>query len=475
MLSVLFSLLAVVASLLGIQYYRRQFLYLSRSFKDFFYRNPKPMWMFDSQTLKFISVNTAALSYYGYTEEEFMNMTLFDIRPPEERERFEKTVNTIPSGTTSAGIWIHKRKNGALLYTDITVRNIKWKNKIVKISLINDVTELVVAKNNLQKTNSHLEEMLLRYDTLTEATQEAVWEYDLISNEVIWNRGIETIFGYRNPAMSADTWFEKIHKDDLERVKSSLDRVMQNHLKTWAAAYQFLCADETYKLVENNAVVIFNKKGDPVRIIGSMQDVTLKYQQEAEIKKLSLIAQTASNAIIVIDGEGYIDWVNDAFVTMTGFTPEEAKGRKTPHLLHGQETDKQTESEIRELIQAKVRFSKEILHYRKDGSKYWVDVHFSPLITNGKLQNTICIHSDITEKKERERRIEEQNLRLKQIAFTNSHILRAPVANIIAFTNLLATNSFLQKEEKEIITYLTEASNTLDSLIRNIAKRAEEV
>ncbi len=83
-----------------------------------FSANPYPMWVFDCASLRFVSVNDAASRTYGYSREEFLGMTILDIRPPEEKPTFLGTVNLHP-GYDSAGTWRHCKKDGTPLFVDI--------------------------------------------------------------------------------------------------------------------------------------------------------------------------------------------------------------------------------------------------------------------------------------------------------------------------------------------------------------------
>ena len=471
-----YAFIAVVSGLLGIIFkYRKTLGNLEQSYEDHFFGNSRPMCIFEPATLRIAEVNNAAVSCYGYSREEFLHMTLLHIIPPGEIERLQPSLQGSSQETTDQNIGLHKKKNGDGLYVNVISRPHRWKGKPMRVAIINNVTELIHSKEALQAVNNRLEETLQRYDTLVEATHEAVWEYDIEKGTLLWNRGIETIFGYREVPKEAGAWFARIPGEDLEKVRASMSVVLQNRLTTWSLAYRFYCADGDCKHIENKAAVIYNAEGNPVKMIGSMRDVEERYQLEKEVLKLSMIAQVSSNAILVMDKHGRIEWANESFISLSGFTLEEAKGKYPQELLHGEETSDVTAQEIREYTQAKQRFSREIINYRKDRSKYWVNVHFSPLMANGELQNTIAIQNDITELKEREKKITEQNLRLKEVAFANSHIIRAPVANIIGLANLLAMSTTLHEEDKEVVSHLQQSTDKLDILIRNISRRSEMI
>ena len=130
-------------------------------YKLLFYGNPQPMWLFDFKTLKFIDVNESAIEHYGYSRDEFLKMTLLDIRPKQEvktymqfRNKLLRSKNRSYSG--NAGIWKHRKKNGELIDVEITRTPIMYQGKNAILILANDVTERLRAEENLKKRNSEI-------------------------------------------------------------------------------------------------------------------------------------------------------------------------------------------------------------------------------------------------------------------------------------------------------------------------------
>ncbi|MCS6993833.1 MAG: PAS domain S-box protein [Anaerolineales bacterium] len=116
--------------------------------------NPLPMWIYDLETLRFVSVNHAATVVYGYSKEEFLSMTLLDIRPPEEHERLLRNVQEASDVLQSSGPWWHRKKNGELLAVEIFSHAIEYNRKPARLVVAKDVTtrQQVEAQLNLLKT-----------------------------------------------------------------------------------------------------------------------------------------------------------------------------------------------------------------------------------------------------------------------------------------------------------------------------------
>ncbi len=110
-------------------------------YRDLFERNPMPMWTYDTATLAFTSVNRAAVEHYGYTEEEFLAMTLRDIRPPEDAAWIEAQAARVRSGLVSVSEVRHRKKDGTLITVDIKSHDLIHEGRRGRLVLAHDVTD----------------------------------------------------------------------------------------------------------------------------------------------------------------------------------------------------------------------------------------------------------------------------------------------------------------------------------------------
>lgn len=199
-------------------------------------------------------------------------------------------------------------------------------------------------------------------------------------------------------------------------------------------------------------------------------------EAKSEIQKLSLVAQETQNAVIITDKEGYIEWVNEAFVRQTGYQREEVRGRKPGSFLQGPATDQETIHIIRENIRKQKRFKTELINYRKDGSTFWIRMFISPIFNEkGELEEYIAIETDITERKLFIEQLEKQNKQLRDIAWISSHEIRGPVASILGLVNLYDSKNPDAPFNKEVIQHLSKVSRDLDDVIHRIVHKASEV
>lgn len=117
-----------------------------------FVGNPMPMWVFDRESLKFLAVNEAAVHHYGYSEEEFLAMTIADIRPKEDVPKLVDAVSRRVLGLSEAGLWKHRKKDGNTIDVEITSHSINFAGKGAELILAQDVTAQRKSEEKLRQS-----------------------------------------------------------------------------------------------------------------------------------------------------------------------------------------------------------------------------------------------------------------------------------------------------------------------------------
>lgn len=126
-----------------------------RQFRLMFQQNPLPFWVFDIETLRFLEVNRAAVMQYGYTREEFLAMTILDIRPPETIENVLLDVGAPREHFGHARMWIHQRKDGSRFEVKVHAANIDFAGTAARLILAEDISERAAYERQLAYRASH--------------------------------------------------------------------------------------------------------------------------------------------------------------------------------------------------------------------------------------------------------------------------------------------------------------------------------
>ena len=127
-----------------------------RKYRLLFDSNPLPMWVFDRETRRFLAVNEAAIAHYGFSREEFLAMTIDDIRPPQELPKVVDALSQPVSGLKRSGIWKHRKKDGTNIDVEITSHPIDFGDRSAQVVLANDVTEKMHAQEQLAAMTQQL-------------------------------------------------------------------------------------------------------------------------------------------------------------------------------------------------------------------------------------------------------------------------------------------------------------------------------
>ncbi len=143
-----------------------------------------------------------------------------------------------------------------------------------------DVTERLRAEEALRKSEE-------RFNLLTRATNDAVWDLDLVNEELWWSEEFNKLFGhkvYNNQSIKLGFWSEKIHPEEREKVIENFNKTLAGDAQYWLEEYSFRCADGRYVFVLDRGYIIRNESGKAVRAIGTMMDITERKQAEEIIR-----------------------------------------------------------------------------------------------------------------------------------------------------------------------------------------------
>jgi PAS domain S-box-containing protein len=154
-----------------------------------FESNPQAMWVYDLTTLRFMAVNDAAVRHYGYSRAEFLDMTIKDIRPPEDVKLLEDYLASDSGQFEQAGEWRHRKKDGTIINVDIRSSRLPFAGRPAEFVLVNDVTERRKAEMALRISED-------RYRDLVDNSHELICTHDLEGRVLSVNPWAARVLGY---------------------------------------------------------------------------------------------------------------------------------------------------------------------------------------------------------------------------------------------------------------------------------------
>ncbi len=185
----------------------------AEQYRLMFTAHPLPMWVYDLETLRILAVNDAAVVHYGYPRDEFMAMTVRDIRPPEDLPQFIAAVNEVRAGRTitpisRAKVWRHRRKDGSIIHVEITSHVIQFADRRAELVLAHDVTTRLRAEHELEENRARLASII-------ESAMDAIITVGPDHRVVVFNHAAEEMFGRPAAEMLGQpfTWLlpERLH------------------------------------------------------------------------------------------------------------------------------------------------------------------------------------------------------------------------------------------------------------------------
>ena len=357
-----------------------------------------------------------------------------------------------------------------IMFKFVTYRN-KKRNRKEYESLITVNQEIIEAKE--------------RYDIVAKATSDTIWDWRIEDDTMIWNKGIQGVFGYNENEIdkSSKWWFERIHPEDSLKMSVRLYSFLDFVKDRWQDEYRFQCADGTYKQVIDRGFLIKNSEGKIVRMIGAIQDVTKEKEEEQRLRLLETVITNTKVAIVITNIElnesqfPKIWYVNPAFTDITGYESEELISNDFS-LLFGKKSDILQLDILINSIKEYRECTIETICYKKDRTNFWISLSMIPVNDKeGRHSHWISIQRDITlekEKiKEREQLIKEltkNNNDLKQFSYITSHNLRAPLSNLTGLLNLIEDIPIENEDLKEIIDGFANSTYMLNETINDLVK-----
>jgi PAS domain S-box-containing protein len=314
----------------------------------------------------------------------------------------------------------------------------------------------------------------------TEMAQIGSWEINLMNQSVTWSPIVYRLHETESTSYIPD--LESIftfYRDDFR----DLARTFFMKCIQTGQAFDFEAILITATAKERWVRVIGHAEqfgGQIKRIHGSIQDIhtqnVTKEQLKNTIKKLQdyQFALDKSASFTVTDTHGVITDVNDHFCTLSQFSREELIGQ-THHLINSHYHTKEFFSDFWTTIQSGSIWRGEVRNQKKDGTFYWVDTTVVPFLNSqNKPFQYLALRIDITAKKLAEEKILKSYEKLKKIAWTESHVVRAPLARMLSIIQLIEARD--QEEDIQVwFDHLKSSSLELDDIVTKIVKEAHVI
>ena len=348
------------------------------------------------------------------------------------------------------------------------------------IGVIHNITEQEKAVDALNRSHNRLLKLTAKVSAAIyefEMTYDGKLRFPFISQFI---RALFPHISLEELSIDATKAFESIHTDDIDSFYSSIE-ISKNNLTEWKLEYRVLMPDGTIKWLKSIAHPEKKEHDNAVVWYGYLEDITQSKEEEKRLRLFESAISNSTEGIVIsevdLEHNGYEDiiFANDAFVKMTGYKKNELN-YNLPNLLRGPETDPNEIVKLVDSLKKGQACEIEIVNYRKSGEAFWVNIAIAPVFDNNQnITHWIAIQRDVTERKLHIQSIQAQNEKLKEIAWVQSHVVRAPLARLMGLIDLLEGS--LEKgtvSVNPLINHINESATELDKVVRDIVNKTEE-
>jgi len=243
--------------------------------------NPQPMWIFSMENFGILEVNHAAILKYGYSREEFLRLTIKDLRPSEEIEKFEyylsgDQINT--TGMNQSGPWRHCLKNGDIIDVEITSQCINWNGHNARVTTAWDVTKRLRMENSLRQAEE-------QYRSIFDNTREGIYQSTHEGKFITVNKSLVRMMGYDSAEeliASIDDIGNKFYADPGER--SRVMDLLEKDGHVIGLESKVYTKDKKVIWIRDHIRAIKNNDGTIRYCEGTMEDITVRKETESKLR-----------------------------------------------------------------------------------------------------------------------------------------------------------------------------------------------
>ncbi len=443
-------------------------------YRDLFELNPQPMWVYDVETYGILDVNESAVRHYGFSKEEFLSMTILALRPEEEIPVVMEAVRVIRAHERlfTSGMYKHRKKNGALVDVLIQSNIVYISGRKAELVLATDVTAWIASE---QERRGSEEKFKAIYDN----TSDAILLCDDNGCCTDLNDAARRMLGYETEDLKGVCIKEFMQLP----AKIPFNVVWKNFLngEILNGFMQIQRKDGT--LIDGS----FNSKSNilPGLHMCVITDVTERLEKKRELmaseRRFKALVQEGADLIAILDEEGNYQFVSESCYPILGIEPEVFIGTNAFDWIHPDDREAVLAlflkiSEHRQIRTEPFRFKDGKGEYR------WIVTTATNMTDDPAVGGVVANSRDITDAVMKSRALEisneryrQQNEQLREITWTQSHVVRAPLTRLMGLVDLLQTGDAGGMPAETLLGLVRSSADELDEVIRKIVRKADKV
>ena len=397
---------------------RQQIENSEKKYRLLFHKSPIPKWVYDLDTLEILDVNETAISLYGYTREEFLSMTVNDLKPAEDSPKMADIRENIKrqEGLIHFGIFTQIKKDKSRIKADVSGHKLSFMKRECMMIESNDVTE---KESVLQKFKENEVKLL----SAQKIARLGYWQKTFDPESLFWSDEVYSIWGVSSDSFNLTyaSFFQAIHPDDKEAFSIEQAAAFAGE-RDLDHEHRIILPDGSVKWVHEKGKLVKDESGKSIASEGTVQDITdnkLAHEKlllsEARYKG---IVESQTNYVTRTDLGGKYTYVNHKFTNDFSWVYPEHRMIGNDSLLsvcehHRSRLVKTIEKCFAQLNKV---FQAEIDKPRKGGgmiTTLWDFICLSD--SSGKPTEIQCVGIDISDRKKAEEALKESNTRYEYV------------------------------------------------------------
>lgn len=442
-----------------------------------FDNNPNPMWIYEISSLRFLRVNNAAIKTYGYSEAEFLTMTIQDIRPEADREslneflRKRSTSDNKFIGYSNSGIWRHVSKSGEVIQAELYGDTVQYKQYECRLTVATNVTERLYYQEEAKIREQFL-------NSLIDSQTTFLIRINMAGEFTFVNKRFLKTFGYNKLDIIGKHFSETTIPEENELCEEAFYNCVNNPGKVVHLIHKKPDTSGGLHDTEWEFIAVVNEAREVTGIQGVGQDITDKVNNQKEIawtkKSLEAIINNTEDLIWSLDRDLKYLYMNQAFknaVSLSiGLQPQ--TGENALHDVFGNGMLEKWKEYYQRVFNGESYIIENEYKLPTGNQTYFYETSFNPIYdAEGKITGIGCFSRNITDRIKSKKAIIDQNERLRNIASLSSHELRRPVATMLGLINIIDRENLNNPENMEIINHLLVVGNEIDDVIRLIVNK----
>lgn len=433
-------------------------------FRKAFMTNPDSVNINKLTDGTYIDVNEGFTVLTGYTREEVIGRSSYEINIWENVEDRARLVKALKESGIVQNLEARFRfKDGTVKTGLMSASIILFNDELHILSITRDIEEI-------KRTQDALKVSEERFQQVTENAEEWIWEVDSKGMYTYASPVVEKILGYRPEELVGKKHFYDLFTPD----QSSSMR--KEALKVFKARGKFikfinknLNKDGAVVSLETTGAPIVDHLGNLIGYRGADSNVTERITNEEKLRKLSQAVEQSPASIVITNTGGDIEYVNNRFIDLTGYSWEELIGNN-PRILKSGKTESSEYKKLWERISSGKEWKGEFLNRKKNGEHFWESASISPIFDGyGKITHYLGIKEDITEKKEAAKFMIDKIIETEErerLRYSNElHDGLGPIISTIKlYFQLLNEND--EPVQKKLI--IAKAENCIDEAIQSL-------